>query len=399
LLAGLGAGAIITNTSGEGAVSAPGLTVNKSVVTDGLIALYNSLKFELTEVSGSFGLFNSYRTGVDYNAQIVGDTSSTFPSGVGIAYLEGITRHSSDDPTSYSSIGSFIRLPDKKEFQDLFYSQKGATIDVWLHMPNLNEAGGGFDSAEASGLYRILLANENTGITTGFDHGTDIHNMKWVNTNETVKGLMIGFTRDRRLTLSLSASNDSADNPAANSCFFIAPTQAYDNSSIGLLFNSNKPCDDGKVYQGLTIPVSSTNSDVSLSSCGEEFCHLSMVFDSTKKIINVYLDGVLINTSKYIDVFGKDRISDIPSLIKTGTFEYESDGPSLDSYFTPWIVGGGYTDGMGTGNFMGGLFGGIISGLKGFVGSLKFYSKPLTGAEVLQNYKANKGFFKNIDLG
>ena len=72
-------------------------------------------------------------------------------------------------------------------------------------------------------------------------------------------------------------------------------------------------------------------------------------------------------------------------------------GPKLNTFYTPWIVGGGYTDGMYKyGNFLGGDRGGIISGLRGHIGSLKFYSKALNNQEVLQNYKAQKGFFKNI---
>ena len=51
----------------------------------------------------------------------------------------------------------------------------------------------------------------------------------------------------------------------------------------------------------------------------------------------------------------------------------------------------------GKGNFMGGTYGGIISGLKGYLGSFKMYSKPLNSEEVLNNYKAQMNFFKNID--
>ena len=75
-------------------------------------------------------------------------------------------------------------------------------------------------------------------------------------------------------------------------------------------------------------------------------------------------------------------------------------GPNYS--FTPWIIGGGYTDGVGVhyvaaenAGFMGGL-GGHKSGLCGYVGSVKFYSKPLTTEEALINFKAQKGFFKNI---
>ena len=115
----------------------------------------------------------------------------------------------------------------------------------------------------------------------------------------------------------------------------------------------------------------------------------------------MYCDGELLTTSSYNNVFGQDSreaLPDIPSLKKDNSFEYDLSGPQLDPYFTPWIVGGGYTDGMQTGNFMGGLYGGVISGLKGYVGGIKFYSKALSSQEVVNNYEASRSFFKNIDV-
>jgi len=47
---------------------------------------------------------------------------------------------------------------------------------------------------------------------------------------------------------------------------------------------------------------------------------------------------------------------------------------------------------------MGGDRGGIVSGLRGHIGSLKFYSRPLDTGEVKKNYDAQKGFFKNIKM-
>jgi hypothetical protein len=35
--------------------------------------------------------------------------------------------------------------------------------------------------------------------------------------------------------------------------------------------------------------------------------------------------------------------------------------------------------------------------LNGYLGSLKFYSKALTDKDVFENYRAQKGFFENID--
>ena len=81
------------------------------------------------------------------------------------------------------------------------------------------------------------------------------------------------------------------------------------------------------------------------------------------------------------------------------------------SNLTPFIIGGGYSDGMdakgtdwyqeGTNigmNFMGGEWGGKKSGLHGYVGSVKLYNRPLSSDEVQANYKAQRGFFENIRI-
>ena len=89
-------------------------------------------------------------------------------------------------------------------------------------------------------------------------------------------------------------------------------------------------------------------------------------------------------------------------------------GPKLDTIYTPWTLGGGYTDGFlkwdghstpqtsltelpDAGGFMN-KYHGKTSGLNGFVGSVKFYSKSLDNKEVLRNYNAQKNYFKNIEI-
>ena len=141
--------------------------------------------------------------------------------------------------------------------------------------------------------------------------------------------------------------------------------------------------------------------------------YLSVVFDTPKDLLNVYLDGALVATSSIRNVFAlnENQGINIPSFKKNNSFDYlpttlNTDaptgikyGPRLGKYFTPWLLGGGYTDGMyGKGNFMGGTYGGLISGLKGFLGSVKFYNRPLTQSEVLKNFNAQSVFFKNVDI-
>ncbi|WP_206687268.1 hypothetical protein, partial [Streptococcus pseudopneumoniae] len=75
------------------------------------------------------------------------------------------TKHSKTTPTEPSNIGSYIRLPDSTDFQNLVYSRTGATIDTWIHVPELDGRLYGFnDDYDVSGLYRLILANENVGI-------------------------------------------------------------------------------------------------------------------------------------------------------------------------------------------------------------------------------------------
>lgn len=208
----------------------------------------------------------------------------------------------------------------------------------------------------------------------------------------------MGFTRDRRFTLGLDPSNDDADNSVEDLVFVVAPTQSYDSSSAGFI-SKRTNCSKENLH-GMTVPVFSTLNGKSLSTCGDSFVQLSITMDPKKDEVRVYMDGVKLATSSYQDTFGVTRPGEsykAPSVYQNNSFEY-SGGPKLDTYFTPWILGGGYTDGFSSGNFMGGEYGGKVSGLRGYLGCTRFYSKPLEDSEVLNNYKATQRFFKNINM-
>ena len=172
----------------------------------------------------------------------------------------------------------------------------------------------------------------------------------------------------------------------------------------------------------MTVPVSSLVSGKSFSDVSSSFIHVHTAFDTSSDECRVYCDGVLMATSSLVDVFGSPKYlpPNLPTFIKpldsdVSSFYYSagtvdqhgtdlfSNGPKNNTYFTPWILGGGWTDGnpidvtTSSGGFMGNGHG-WNSGLGGHIGSVKFYNKPLTNSEVLQNYKAQKGFFKNINL-
>ena len=74
-----------------------------------------------------------------------------------------------------------------------------------------------------------------------------------------------------------------------------------------------------------------------------------------------------------------------------------------DSYFSTSLNASGAVVGQLSPSIGGALYSGVDrkiprSGLDGFVGSFKMYSKPLNTKEVLQNYNAQEGFFKNIQV-
>jgi hypothetical protein len=154
-------------------------------------------------------------------------------------------------------------------------------------------------------------------------------------------------------------------------------------------------------------------SDVSSS-----FVLVNVSVDPNSDEIKMSLDGELMATSSLSEVFGTRKYSpvNIPSLARSNSFEYNDssisgvkklqEGPKLHKSgaltpigFTPWILGGGYTDGMHlSGNFMGGTTGGLSSGLNGFIGSTKFYSRSLTTEEIRKNYTSQQALFKNIQV-
>lgn len=386
------------------------VSINEPISENRLLALYNLLSVKLSETNGiDYGVFNGAPTGESHNAQLVGDTSSTFNLGLGVPYLEGVAKISNSEVSVISSVGSYIKLPPVAEFQDLLYTRQGATFESWVHIPAFSSYDLG---ADASGLYRLLLANENTGLKEGADAQADILNLSFDNNLTTTNGLIFGFTRDRRFTKKTLPSNLPADNLYNDSVLVLAPTLSFDSSSAGFI-NSRAVdvCNSTSSWLGMTVPVSSTLNGVSLSSCEDEFCHIVLSLDPLNNSINYYLDGVSIATSSYEGVFGispDKKTPKIPSVFQDNSFRYNSAyvsessvaasklGPELDDFFTPWIIGGGYTDGNPNGNFMGGEYGGKVSGLKGHVGSVKMYSRPLTSSEVEINYTASKAFFKNI---
>jgi hypothetical protein len=409
LIPGVGKGSIIYDDGDPEVVSGTKLAVTDVVTLEDIIAMYNFLRTDVVgATSEKFVTQNDAGNSNTNNAQLVGsDLIEMFNHGLAIPELHGITQLSTDDPNFASGTGSYVRLPDTKDFQDLMYSRKGFTIESWIHMPFLKSSASGWnDSDDASGLYRIILANENTGLANTASAQTDINNVIADFSDNVTRGFMMGFTRDRRLTKKLNPTNNDMENsPTSSLAFFAAPTQSFDSSTVAFVRKDiGGECVTTDGWRSFVVDTSTTGADgnAKLDDSCSEFVHLALTVDIKKDEMKLYVDAQTLATSSVSEVFGTDRFRpvNLPSFKKPNSFEYSGTvGPSLDTFFTPWIIGGGYTDGLdASGGFMGGDWGGRNSGLRGHVGSVKFYKKPLNSGEVLSNLNAQRELFKNIDM-
>ena len=396
------------------------LSLTDQIVNKDLFAIYNFLETTLELPSSvDFPLTNCATENMYNNAQLVGASKrNVFVSGLAIPYFEGIVKNKSSDTAAASALGSYAKLPDTKEFRDLTYSSTGFTMECWAHVPNIMDAGAGWLSSTASSLTKVILASENVGAASGasaLDYAGAERDLDFLENrrgDSFVRGMVCGFTRDRRITeagydLGFSGySNNNYDNdPASSLSFFIAPTQSRDLSSASWI--NSDDCHDLETFYKMKVDLSATD----FGNVSSQFVLIDLTVDPPTDTIKMFADGSLVATSSISNVFGvaPQVAPSLPSFKRNNSFQYSSttvdgpmvlkQGPLLNTFYTPWIVGGGYTDGMYQyGNFLGGDRSGITSGLRGHLGSLKFYSRALDNSEVLKNYKAQQGFFKNIKV-
>jgi len=406
----IGIGAILTDSSGVSEASAAELSMSDVVITSNLFAIYNFLNSKISDPSGTdFTVLNCVSTDDYNNAQLVGGSQEDiFKYGLASVYLEGITRNNG---TSISGLGSYVKLPDTSEYQDWLYDLNGASFETWAYVPDLSANSGWFNN-DASSLYRLILSCENTGTHPNATIRTEnINNIQARYLSEYTRGLIVGFTRDIRWTNETLPSNAADTNDASSAGFLIAPTISYDETSIGFI---TRDCSYADGWYGMFVPASSTTeSGNSLWKVSQQFCDLAFTLDYEKNEIILYLDKEVLATSSISEVFGTRAYAPprLPSIVFSNSFKYNTSsvgqsapeslkyGPTLNQYFTPWILGGGYTDGMAlNGNFMGGEFNGVTSGLRGYLGSTKFYRKPLSSTEVEFNYSIQSKLYKNIAL-
>ena len=440
----VGIGSIVFNPS-ISSTNAPALSLTDDVVSTDLFAIYNFLKSEAVPPSSEFFPTLNGATRDTYgNGQLVGKAQDLFVSGLGIPYLGGVAKlgGSGIDYKLANSLG-YLRLPSTSEFQNLLYEPMGCSIDCWLHLPNYGKDGlvkEKLDSRDPVlynngkwadyNYYKIILANENTGGFLGVESVSSLRDSKG---SETTRGFLMGFTRDPVIYADKAIIPGTNTNPGKNnvgpidssstiasSCFFIAPTLSVDSSTVEFIPSNANCVDDG--FRKMTVKHNITNEKgASINSVSSTFVHLHVCLDVREDLCTVYLDGLPLASSSISTVFGvpPHQTPRLPTFIspidgETPSFYYSSStanlqsaftdfasGPQTGTYFTPWIVGGGWTEGLPvkTTTLEGGFMGprhGLTSGLGGHVGSIKFYSRPLTTKEVLTNYEAQKGFFKNI---
>ena len=427
----IGKGSIIYDgaTSGVGTTTGASGTgtlysLTDGIVTDKLFAIYNflegiaeppsSTKFAVMNCASELSLYG--------NAQLIADNvSSVYVSGLSIPRLKGLVKYKSNG--TVNGVGSAVRLPDINEFNDLFYKPEGCSLEFWVHVPGIETSS--TSNVEPAGewgpltLNRLILGCENIGGDLAI---SDNNKIPYIDGTETVKGFIMGFTRDQQITRNGVATSAISDvsNPLSGVGFFMAPTVSYNGSSIGFINKSiSEDCVvDVNDYYKMFVSGNYELSSRSFNDVSSNFCHICTTISPSSNEITVYLDGIAMATSSISEVFGEQIYSPVklPTFYRSNSFEYNSDtikgpnfagmanvnlatGPSLNSFFTPYILGGGYTDGIlkddMTSGFMGALHG-KKSGLNGFIGSAKFYSKTLNKGEVLKNYKAQKGYFKNI---
>lgn len=413
-------------------------SLTTSIEESGLLVAYNFTSPNVVDPSST--KFNVDNVGPDagrrLDAQLVGSSiNGVFPSGLAIPKLTGV------------SGGSYVRLPSNvapngvsraqitQELDNLFYPSNktydsdtekggGVTFDYWVHVPSLTFTN--------SHRYRLVMGCENSGGSPHFGSRQGIVDATRTNKNgnhDTAKthGMIIGF-RDKGGTGVTSSGLE----------FGVFPTvsQNLNNETIGHSIAIAENSSGAEL--GAVIPNDIISNGVSISDVTSSFVHMSIVFNYAKKNLKMYMDGELLCTSGLgltFDLQKSDFIG-VPSITASGDSTYISswtpsgnNGPligALGLSFTPWILGGGFSDNIlqkeSLGSYDPGFLGyntnsvygvppasqhypslgsispGAKSGLDGFLGSFKVYSKALTTNEVKTNFRGQKGFFKNIKI-
>ena len=222
--------------------------------------------------------------------------------------------------------------------------------------------------------------------------------------------------------IEISPFNNTLQMGSASTCFFVAPTQSYNTSAVGFVKNAKCQVESADILK-FVVSTEKVVGTTEFSKIKSEFVNLTIVFDVPNNLLKFYVNGVLFKEQDLSEVFGTPvgEAPQLPSFMvppiyATSSFYYSKDtvnqavgtnyfdtGPANYPQFTPWIVGGGWTDGRpvnldtSSGGFLD-TGAGIISSYNGYLGNLKIYNRALNTTEILKNYKAQRDFFSNLDL-
>ena len=211
-----------------------------------------------------------------------------------------------------------------------------------MHVPNITDGELGWLSGGASSLTRVLLGTENVGLKEG-ESSLDLRTGEYLDLDrlpndkgdQRVRGMLCGFTRDRRITQDSSEnnpvgfSNDNAENdPVSSLSFFIAPTISRDASSAS--FINNDECEDYPSFYKMKVDL----ADTAFGNVSSQFVLVGIACEPEKNEVRMYADGNLIATSSISKVFGVDpnKTPSLPNFKQPNSFEYSSttvDGPFI----------------------------------------------------------------------
>lgn len=471
------------NTSGDtgGVDNVSGLSgiayirsLSDGIVTDNLIACYNFLDpfAVVSPNSNEFKVSNSAPgTGNALNAKMVGvSCEDVFTSGVTIPYLTGsLYKPGTKYGLRYSyldtSSGSYVRLPNNfrdgvpyvgsDKLDTMMYNSSGWSMDFWAHTPGLSS------TLTADHRYKLVAANENCGDSIV---GVGTRNVSYRVTNAGLVaqdrvhrdgrtlGMIVGW-RDRGVPNTPQASGLE---------FGVWPTVAQNDPKWGKsVCIAEDVSGDGMgntciTELGFSVPIdTSTVSGYTIGEASGSFAHYAITCDVGGNAISLYVNGQFLASGVLNTLFGIEAglPLNIPSRVTASCFQGGAYGEDLFSgelpgvpIFTPWILGGGFTDGIDHENIPifnttspgflgtntndtysrealdsgGGPFGqhsidpsgpglggydktGVNyklarSGLDGHLGSFKMYQAPLTTGGVKINYNAQSPYFNGIKL-
>ena len=438
-----------THVSGTGGVVQALAT---SINLEGMVLGYNFLTPSVVDPSSTVFNIDNFNTdtGDRYNGQLVGTSvDAVYTSGLSIPKLTGTgvggayvrlpsnytpeqNGLGADNSLQTSTLDNLFYTPNA-EYNEETFMGGGVTFDFWVHVPSLQ-----FTDQHR---YRLVAACENSG---GYPTAGQVPDVYANRTDpqgnydpKKVHGMIMGF-RDR---------GGSTNSSGIEFGVFPTVSQNQGNGSTGhtVCIAEKLEHSGGTVLKsakdlGIITKEGNIVDNVSVSGVGKDFMHVAVVFNFSENKVSTVFDGQILSTSSISTAFDTDhdRALMIPSLTKpinptnVGVSSWTNEsgtgpviGNTVGAAFTPWILGGGFTDGilksgtLSTHNpgFLGyntnTLYGvppksqhtasfdvaeAPSSGLGGFLGSFKIYSRALSISEVRNNYLSQKGFFKNIKI-